>query len=218
MRGMDLLANIRKPLVKHIQNNMKTYFLLILAFMIGVSAGAFTVNGLSTGQTEELKHYVQGFMNLMNNQKIDNGELLKISFMENAKVILVLWILGVTIIGAPFIFIIIGIRGFVTGFSSGFIVSVLGVKGVLFTALTLLPKELVVIPCILALGVSGINFSMNIVKKRSIKHISKEGLKLNFMSYCFVTLFYTGIIFAGVLIEAYITPFFAKLIIPFVAS
>ncbi len=213
-----MLSNIRKPLLRHVKNNIKTYFLLILAFVIGVSAGAFTVNGLSLGQSEELKHYVQGFMSLMNNQKINSSELLKISLMENAKIVLALWILGVTIIGVPFIFILVGIRGFITGFSSGFIVSALGVKGVIFTFFTMLPKELVIIPCILALAVSGINFSLDIVKKRSIKHISKESLKSNFFSYCFITLFYFGIIFGGILLEAYVTPLLARILIPFIIS
>lgn len=217
-RGMGLLVNIRKPLKKHIKNNMKTYILLTLAFVIGVSAGAFTVNGLSAGQSEELKNYIQGFINLMNNQKVDNSELLKISLMENAKVVFVLWVLGVTIIGVPLIFILVGIRGFITGFSSGFIVNALGVKGILFTFLALLPKELILIPCILALGVNGINFSLNIVKKRSIKHISKESLKSSFATYCLVTLFYSCIVFAGILVEAYITPLCARIIIPFMIN
>jgi stage II sporulation protein M len=217
-RGMKLLPNIRKPLIKHIKNNFKLYFMLVLAFAAGVSAGAFTVNGLSSGQAEELKKYINGFMNLLNNQRVDSSELLKISLMENAKIVLALWILGVTIIGIPFIFIIVGIRGFITGFSSGFIVSALGFKGVLFSLLTLMPKEIIVIPCILALGVSGINFSLNIIKKRSVKHIIKESLKSNFAAYCLVTLLYSVIIFSGVLVEAYITPIFARIIISFIIN
>ncbi|HEX3029214.1 MAG TPA: stage II sporulation protein M, partial [Clostridia bacterium] len=101
---------------------------------------------------------------------------------------------------------IIVIRGFMTGFSTGFIIQTLGTKGMIFTLLTLVPKELIIIPALIALGVNGINFSLKIIKNRSIKNISKEGIKSNFAKYCFVTAFFSFFILAGVLIEAYILP------------
>jgi stage II sporulation protein M len=44
----------------------------------------------------------------------------------------------------------------------------------IFTLLTLVPKELIIIPALIALGVNGINFSLKIIKNRSIKNISKD--------------------------------------------
>ena len=122
-----------------------------MVFVVGISAGAFTVNGLSTIQSEELNIYFQGFLQLLDYQTIDSNELFKISLMENMKIVGVLWILGVTIIGIPFIYVAIGIRGFITGFSSGFIIKALGLKGVLFTLLALLPKEILLFHALLHL-------------------------------------------------------------------
>jgi stage II sporulation protein M len=188
-----------------------------MAFIIGVSAGAFTVNGLSSIQRDELSNYFQGFLQLLDNQKVDGGELLRISLSENFKLVMALWVLGLTIIGIPFIFLLVGIRGFLTGFSSGFIIEAIGTKGALFTSLVLFPKELIIVPCVIALGVNGINFSMNIMKNKSIKLISKESLKSRFVAYCFVTLFYSCFIFSGALIEAYVTPIVVRLIAPLVS-
>jgi len=209
-----LVYKIREILVKHIKNNSNRYFLLVMIFVIGVSAGAFTVNGLSAIQRDELSNYFQGFLQLLDNQIVDNSELFKISLTENIKLIAIMWILGVTIIGIPFIFVLVGVRGFITGFSSGFIIKTLGIKGALFTFSALIPKEIILIPCIIALGVNGINFSLNIMKNKSIKHISKQSLKSNFASYCFVTAFYSCLIFGAVLIEVYITPVFIRIITP----
>ena len=213
-----MISIIRGTLIQHIKNNTRTFFILVLAFVIGISAGAFTVNGLTASQAQELKHYFSGFLQLYNNQIVDSSELLKIAVLENTKLVLLLWILGVTIIGVPFIFLLVGIRGFITGFSSGFIVETMGIKGVLFTLLALLPKELFIVPCFIALGVSGINFSQSIVKNRSMKHISKESLKSKFAAYCAVTLFYSCMIFVGILIEAYITPVIIRIIIPYITN
>lgn len=189
-----------------------------MAFVIGVSAGAFTVNGLSAIQRDELSNYFHGFLQLLDKQDVDSNELLKVALVENAKIILILWVLGVTIIGIPFIFVIVGIRGFITGFTSGFVIKTLGFKGMVFTLFALIPKEIVIIPCIIALGVNGINFSLNIIKNKSIKHLSKESLKTSFLAYCFVTLFFSCLIFLGILIEAYITPVFIRIVAPFIIS
>lgn len=211
-----MLAGIRTVLQRHVKSNIKTYFLLALFFAAGVSAGAFTVNGLSAIQRDELGNYFKGFLQILDNQKIDGSELLKISIFENARVIAVLWVLGVTIIGIPFIYLIVGVRGFVSGFSSGFIIKTFGLKGVLFSFFGLLPKELILVPCIIALGVSGINFSLNIIKSRSSKHLSRESLKANFAAYCIVTAAFSMVILAGSLVEAYIIPVFIRLIAPIV--
>ncbi len=189
-----------------------------MAFVVGISAGAFTVNGLSSIQTEELNVYFQGFLQLLDYQTIDSNELIKISLMENMKIVGVLWILGVTIIGIPFIYLAIGIRGFITGFSSGFIIKSLGFKGVLFTLLALLPKEIFIVPCIIALGVNGINFSLSIIKNKSIKRLSKENLKRGFIAYCFTTVLYSLLIFAGILVEVFITPVFMRMITPIITN
>ncbi|MCR4435535.1 MAG: stage II sporulation protein M [Clostridiales bacterium] len=213
-----MIFKIRDTLRRHVKNNSKKYFLLLLVFIAGVSAGAFTVNGLSTIQREELANYFQGFLQLFDSQNMECGELLKVSILENARLVIALWVLGVTIIGIPFIYVLIGIRGFITGFTSGFIIETLGLKGVLFIFFALLPKEIVIIPFLIAMGVNGINFSLDIIKSKSIRHLSKESLKTNFLAYCMTTLFFTGFIFIGVLIEAYIIPVFIRIILPLVTS
>ena len=153
-----MFSKIREVIVNHIKSNINLYFFLFLAFVAGISAGAFTVNGLSPVQKKELNNYLHGFFQLFENQKVDGNEILRLSLIENMRQIAILWGLGVTIIGIPFIYILIGVRGFITGFTSGFIIEYLGLRGVLFSAITILPKELIIIPCLIALGVNGINF------------------------------------------------------------
>ena len=201
---------------EHVSKNRKAYLFLLMAFVLGVSAGAFTVNGLSSMQRDELSNYFQGFLQLLDKQNLENNELFSASLMENMKLVGILWILGVTIIGIPFIFIILGVKGFITGFCSGFIMNIMGMKGVLFTIFTLLPKEIIIVPCLIAIGVNGINFSIHIAKNRSANDSLKDSLKGTFISYCFVTLFFSCIILSGVILDAYITPVLVRMIAPIV--
>ena len=213
-----MINKTRELLGRHIKENSNRYFLLFMAFIIGVSAGAFTVNGLSTLQTEELIHYFQGFIQLMEKQRLNSNEILMISLQDNAKIVILLWVLGLTIIGIPFIILLIIIRGFITGFSSGFIIKILVLKGALFNLFAILPKEFVIIPCIIALGVNGINFSLSITKSKSIKQILKENLKMNFIGYSMTTIFFSILILLGILVEAYIVPVFIRIITPIMTT
>lgn len=186
--------------------------------MLGISAGAFTVNGLNSMQRDELSNYFQGFLQLFGNQSVKSSELFTLGLAENLKMVGLLWILGVTIIGLPFIFIILAIKGFITGFSSGFIINALGTRGILFSCLALLPKEIIIVPCLIALGVNGINFSMRIAKSKTAQEDQKISLKSAFISYCFVTLIFTCVIITGIVFDAYITPVLVRIIAPAVLT
>ncbi len=205
------LQNIMKD---HVSTNRNAYLFLLMTFMLGICAGAFTVNGLSTMQMDELSNYFQGFIQLFNNENMKSSDLFSIALLENLKLIGLLWILGVSIIGLPFIFLILGVKGFITGFSSGFIIRVLGMKGLLFSGFALLPKEIIIVPCLIAIGVNGINFSIRIAKNKLPEGIQKSSLKTAFVTYCLITILFTCIILAGLLFDAYIIPILLRMILP----
>jgi len=216
--GEELFSNAKGAFIKHIKLNSSIYLLLMLAFIIGVTIGAFTVNGLTVMQREELKNYFKGFIELFDKQDINNAELFKVSLLENIKQITVIWLLGVCIIGIPFIFVFVGIRGFLTGFGSGLLIQTFGAKGVVFIVSSLLLKEIIILPCIIVLGVNGIKFSLSIIKNKSIKRISKESLKSNLISYCLSTAFIALVMIGGIFMEVYISPVLIRVISPIFSS
>lgn len=209
-----MFSKLRTVIGEHVAKNRNAYLFLLMAFILGVSAGAFTVNGLSVMQRDELSNYLQGFLQLLNNQNMNSSELFSAAFMENLKIVALLWVLGVTIIGIPFIFVIMVVRGFITGFSTGFIISAMGFKGILFTIFTMLPKEIIIVPCLVAIGVNGINFSIKIARNKSVQNNLKDNFKGSFFSYCFVAAFFSCIILLGIILDSYITPVLVRMIAP----
>ena len=209
-----MFKKLQVLLIEHLSKNRNTYIFLLMSFVIGVSAGAFTVNGLSSMQRDDLSNYFQGFLQLLDNQNLNSAELFSVALLENLKLIGILWVLGVTIIGIPFIYIILGVKGFITGFSSAYIIQALGAKGILFTIFALLPKEIIIVPCLIAIGVNGIKFSMQIARNRSDQDKLKSSIKASFVSYCLFTAFFSCIILAGVIIDAYVTPVLVRIISP----
>lgn len=212
--GTVLIKQLQSVIREHIAANRASCMFLLMAFVLGVSAGAFTVNGLSTMQRDELLNYFQGFLQLFNNQNLKSSELFIIGLIENIKIVALLWILGVTIIGLPFIYLVVGVRGFITGFTSGFIINAIGMQGLLFSGAALLPREIIIIPCLIGIGVNGINFSTKIAKGKTVQDNKKTGLKKAFISYCLVTLFFCCIILAGIIFDSYVTPVLIRIIAP----
>ncbi len=212
-----LIKQLKGVIEEHITANKASCIFLLMTFVLGVSAGAFTVNGLSAMQRDELSNYFQGFLQLFNNQNFKSSELFSIGLVENIKIVALLWILGLTIIGLPFIYLVIGVRGFITGFTSGFIINALGMQGLLFSGIALLPREIIIIPCLIGIGVNGINFSIKITRNKSVQDNQKNGLKAAFVLYCVVTLVLCCIILAGIIFDAYITPVLVRMIAPSMA-
>lgn len=213
-RGIYFLG-IKDIVYKNIKDNFILYFLLVLALMIGISAGAITINVLNEEQSRSLISFLDSFFKVLSQEKIDSLTLLKHSFVNNFQTIILIWILGITVIGLPIVIFIVVLRGFIVGFTVGFLINELGLKGFTFSMLTILPQNIFVIPGIVALAVLSINFSIKIVTSKT-----KRGIKFSFMSeltrYSISTAILSLLIIMGSLVEAYVTPIFMKLLLGYV--
>ncbi len=211
--GFVLLKRFHELALKHIQGNIVIYFFVIMFFLIGISAGAFTVKSLSEVHIQELIRYIDGFFNILTDRNIDEFSILKQSLSNNLQISAMIWILGVTIIGIPLIILLITIRGFIIGFTVGFLSHQLGFKGALFSFLAILPQNIFIIPSILVIGVLGIGFSTMLIRNKLKKNYHRnENTFKQFILYSTIIFFICLFISIGSLIEAYISPVFMKLL------
>jgi stage II sporulation protein M len=179
---------------------------LLIFYVIGVVLGSLAVNDLDYRQQDAMSKYFNAFLKLLNSSEISNISLFKISLLDNLKIILLFWFLGFTIIGFPLYYIIIGMWGFSTGFSSGIIMGVLSTKGIIISIVCLLPKEIILIPCLIGLGVNGIKLSKALLKNFLKKSFGKDNeLKKRVGPYSFVTVFFSVFILFGTIFEAFIS-------------
>lgn len=198
---------------EHIKNNKFTYLSLFLLYITGIVFGAFAVNDMDFQQLQDISKYFNGFLKLFDSSQINQLSLFKISILDNIKVIVMFWLLGFTVIGFPLYYIVICIRGFCTGFSSGVIMGILGAKGIMISSICFLPKEIIIIPCLIAIGANGIKLSRAILRSCIMKTDKKEdGIKQRIIPYSFVTLFFSIFIFAATLFDAFISPSALKIL------
>ena len=166
-------------IVNHVINNKKEYILVTLLFLVGIFLGVMFINNSKETQLTEITNYMQQFIEkLKNTQNLETSTLLKTTIMQNIVLAITLWFFGTTVIGIPIVFGIIMYRGFCLGYSIATIISVIGVgKGILFILIALILQNIILIPAILAIGVSGFKLYKSIVKDRNKENIKVEVLR-----------------------------------------
>jgi len=188
------------------------YFAAGLLFVIGVSFGALAVNALSPAQKTELLDYLQVFLRGLGQKigEIDSAVVLKQSALSSLKTAGLLWILGASVIGAPLSMLVVFVRGFVIGFSVGFLFSEMNLKGLALSLFAILPQNLIAIPALLALGVSSVAFAVLVIRRRVGSF--RVNLAEEFLAYSFTCLVLAGGLLGASVLEAYVTPFLMSLI------
>src|SRR5690625_5989422 len=91
---------------------------------------------------------------------------MKRCFIYHLNYLLLLFILGLTIIGLPIIWVLIFIKGLVVGFSVGFIVNQLGLNGLLIATLSIAPQNIIIIPVYIIAASLSMIFSLGLLYKK----------------------------------------------------
>lgn len=172
-------SKIASILLQHIRDNLKSYLLVAIILLIGIVLGVLFVNNLQEQQSQEVQSYVDEFVtSLQNGTSIDTGKLLKNSIKNNLMLAIAMWFAGSTVIGIPIVLGIVWYRGFCLGYTISALIAILGIgKGSLFFATAILLQNLILIPCMLALSVSGIRLYKSIVKDKRKENIKGEIVK-----------------------------------------
>lgn len=192
---------IREVIVKHILNNKKEYVIVTLLFIIGLFVGVFFVNNLDESSKTSMQEYLNNFIEKFKQiEKLDNMSFLKTSIIQNILFAIILWFFGTTVIGIPIVFGIIIYRGFCFGYTVSVCVTIMGIsKGLVFTLVNLLLPSLIIIPAILAIGVSGFKLYKSIVKDRA-----KENIKLEIIRHTVFSIVMMLVMIFSSLVEVFI--------------
>ncbi|WP_430785434.1 stage II sporulation protein M [Virgibacillus flavescens] len=195
----------KKSIVNHLRKYATIYLFMLVLFLTGVIFGAVIVNSMNVIQKQDLIFYLERFFErIADSQEIDSSEILKNSFFYHAKYLLLLFILGFSVIGLPIIWILLFLKGLVVGFSVGFIVNQLGLKGLFLASLSIAPQNLVVIPIYLIAGSLSMIFSLTLLNKLFSRRLSQPILQPLSRYVIVFTLLLAGALLAA-LLEAYVS-------------
>lgn len=193
--------NIKQIVFRHISNNIKEYTIVSIFFLIGVILGVIVINNSDVESQNNIQGYIQTFINSLksNEYKIDIQGLLQSSIISNVKLALLIWFVGSTVIGMPLIYGIIAFRGYCLGYTIAAIMATLGSRsGTTFALASLLLQNLLIIPGIFALSISGIRLYKAIMQDRR-----KENIKLEIYKHSIFSLGILIILVLAAVVETY---------------
>ena len=197
--------------VNTIFRDKKAYFFIVLMmFCLGISFGLYTVKYIGESDKNDLMSYLNSFTTSIQGQPINYTQLL----FEVIKKSLILFIpiifLGMTFFGFPFILILDLIKGFTLGYTFSFISSAFNGKGLLFGIISILPQNIIYIPCFIALSVICLNMSAEKFKEKVFKSSKAKDV---FLRDTLSRLIIIMILFLlGILIETYVSPSIIKFV------
>lgn len=195
--------NIKRIIYQHYSNNIREYCIVTIMFLIGIVLGVIFVNNANAGTQTEIKGYIEGFINSIKNNEyqIDKAKLLQSSIIEDIKITVLIWIVGSTVIGMPLIYAIITYKGYCIGYTIASIMAVLGAsKGTIFSLSSLLLQNIIVIPTVLALTVSGIKIYKSIMQDKK-----RENIKISIYRHTIFCAFMLIFLVIASLVESYIS-------------
>lgn len=185
---------------EHIYKNLKQYIIVSLLFLIGIIVGVIFVNYSKIEVKEQIGNYINKFIEcLKTDYQVDYINLLKTIIGNHIIFVFILWFMGCTIIGIPIVYILIIYRGFSLGYTLSTIIFTLGVvKGIEFFIIALLLQNLIIIPCILALSVSGIKLYQSMMKYKR-----KDNIKIEIIRHTTFSFFILFLLIIASIIEVY---------------
>ncbi len=182
------------------------------AFILGLIAGALTLRTLSPAQLDELRQYLNSFLNSVG-ALAQNGQFPALkAWVEILKGQLyslgILWLLGLTVVGAPLVILLVGARGFILGFTVGFLVQEKAGQGLLLALVAVLPQNLFYVPGLLGAGALALYFTISLFKS------SRETpVFTRILLYTLIFVALTLLVLAGTWVEAYLVPGIMRLAI-----
>ncbi len=204
--------NIAELLEQHIVNNGKEYFIVLLMFIIGIFAGVLFVNNMQNDQNMQVTSYLSNFIEKFKGiENLNSAEILKNSILQNVMLVCILWFFGTTVIGLPVVFGIVLYRGFCLGYTISATIMVLGLsKGIAFILISLLLQNIIFIPAILAVAVSGFKLYKSIIKDRR-----KDNIKLEILRHTIFSIVMLVVLMLSSVIEVFISTNILKVVIKY---
>lgn len=207
MKWMDKLKGTIKV-------NKKTLLFFTILLIIGIIAGSIFMAILSETDKKLVTDYFNNYISNIENNKLNYLESIKNGLFNNLLYIIIIWILGISIIGIPIVTIMFFIKSFTLGFSIASIVFNYKLKGCLLNFINIFPHQMIYFLIYMLITTYSIFFSLKMIN--SIINKKNMNFKIMMNKYVKILIISVIAITIGIIIETFITPLLIKIIIPLI--
>lgn len=198
-------------LVKTNINLYKKYYLFIFfLFMMGIIFGSMLITIIKPEEQNLAVSYFDNFINSVKHNTCNiSFRVFMNSLITNLSYVIIIWLMGISIIGVPIIVILIFFKGFVVGFSIGLVVFKYKLIGLFGAILYVLPHNLISVAAIILVSLYAIIFSINLslsaFRKKTISFRNTMG------RYSRIGIFSVFLMIVATIIEVFLMPVLIKL-------
>lgn len=142
-------------------------FLFVTVFLcVGLFFGAMAAKTISMDRAFQLSAYFNSFLEKVAVTPVSEQIYFRHNVLNNLYIMIAMYVLGLTVIGIPLVLVAVFSRGFILGFTVGFLVREKALKGFLFALISVLPHNIIIIPAVIVGGVTALSFSGLLIKRR----------------------------------------------------
>ncbi|MCL6458548.1 MAG: stage II sporulation protein M, partial [Gorillibacterium sp.] len=201
----------------HFQEHFSIYMFVSVIFTIGVVFGSVLVSALTLDMNQDIARHLGNFFAKMDQGLgIDPVRSFWTIFGLNVKWLLLIWLLGMSVVGLPVVLVLNFLKGALVGFTVSFMITEYAWEGVLFSLTAVLPQNLILIPIMLVSSASAVIFSLYLVRNRFLKQ--NGSIYHPFSRYCLLTLLLVALVAGISLFEAYGSPELMRAVTPVLAN
>ncbi len=189
---------------------INTFVLFII--LLGIISGAIFLVVLKEVDRSLVIEKINTFFNSINTNNISNTKAATDAFIENLIFIVIIWVLGMSIIGIVINIFLMYLKSFMIGFSISAFFLTFKYKGLLAAFIYVFPTSIINILVYLLLGVYSIIFTINLWKIIFIKD-RELNMKRFIKKYFLVFTICLILIIISSLTEGFLVPSLLKLVI-----
>ena len=168
----------------------KINIFVILLVIIGLSLGAIYARIININDETLVIEKIKQFINNINNNSLSSLIILKNSLSINILYTILIWLLGLTIIGIFIAILLTLLKDFILGFTIASFIITYKYKGLLLSGLYLIFGELLNIIIIIFLSSYSIHFTINTIKKIiKAENINNKKYHKNYLYILLIALF-----------------------------
>jgi len=198
-----VVAQPGNPLQAHFGRYTGALYIVLAVFLVGGLFGALALGTLTVADRVLLIGYIHRFVQVEAVAPTWHG-VFRPALTQNLKLLGLLYLLGVSVAGMPFVVIIVFFRGFVLGFSVAFLVGTLHWSGIWLSLVTIGLDNMFLLPALLIVAAVGLGFSWELISPgtRDSRPSALEGF-----AYFTGLVMVMGLVFlVGTGLESYVAP------------
>ena len=192
--------------------NKKTNLFVMFVIILGIISGSIFLMVINENDKSTVINQITTFMKNINDNNINNFNALKSAIIENLIFIILVWILGMSIIGVIFNIFFIYMKGFMIGFSISSFILTYKYKGIIASVIYAFPTSVINIIVALILGSYSIIFTINLWKVIFMKDKNYNTGRF-FKKYLLILGITAILVMLSSVTESYLVPSIFKVII-----